>query len=58
MMTVVAMQLKSNGSFKVAGKFTMDLKTRRKHVATSMNDNWTQVNMKPTVRASPLKKFK
>ena len=58
MMTVAAMQLKSNGSFKVAGKFAMNLKSRRKHVATSMKDNWTQVNMKPIVRASPLKKFK
>ena len=58
MMAVTAMQLKSNGSFKIAGTLTMKLKTRRKHVATSMKDNWTQVNMKPIVRASPLKKLK
>ena len=58
MMTVAAMQLKSNGSFTIAGKLNMMLKTHGRHVAASMKDNRTHVNMKQTVRVSPLKKFK
>ena len=54
MMAVAAKQLKSAGSFKIAGAFNMKLKTRRKHVASNGRNKQTS----QTVRGSPLKNVK